>query len=103
MHTLEFECPLSLSVREEDTLEKKIDWKQICIPFITGLECHSRIGGTHVKWFAGHEIDYLEEMREYHAKHQPKKIEYPKQVERSLVEEFTGQLFIFIEKNHTVY
>lgn len=41
---------------------------------------------------------YLKKMQNYHAKHEPEKQEYPKQVVRSLVEEFTGQPFEFIEK-----
>ncbi|MBC8289681.1 MAG: PSD1 domain-containing protein, partial [Planctomycetes bacterium] len=41
---------------------------------------------------------YLKEMQAYHRKNTPKKVEYPKQVTRSLVEEFTGQPFEFIEK-----
>ena len=41
---------------------------------------------------------YLKEMQSYHRKHTPKRVEYPKQVVRSLVEEFTGEPFEFIEK-----
>jgi len=41
---------------------------------------------------------YLVEMQGYHAQHEPKRIEYPKQVVRSLVEELTGEPFEFIEK-----
>ncbi|HAD58527.1 MAG TPA: hypothetical protein DCG12_04735, partial [Planctomycetaceae bacterium] len=41
---------------------------------------------------------YRGEMRMYHQAHQPKKMDYPKQVVRSLVEEFTGNPFEFIEK-----
>ena len=41
---------------------------------------------------------YRGEMRMYHQAHQPKKVDYPKQVVRSLVEEFTGNPFEFIEK-----
>jgi hypothetical protein len=41
---------------------------------------------------------YVEEMRTYHKKHQPKATKYPTQVVRSLVEEFTGKPFEFIEK-----
>lgn len=41
---------------------------------------------------------YLQEMRTYHRQHQPKPIEYPTQVTRSLVEEFTGEPFEFIER-----
>ena len=41
---------------------------------------------------------YLEEMLIYHADHPPERIEYPKQVVRSLVEEFTGEPFEFVEK-----
>lgn len=41
---------------------------------------------------------YLLEMREYHQKHKPKPTVYPKEVTRSLVEEFTGEPFEFIEK-----
>lgn len=41
---------------------------------------------------------YLTQMREYHQQHKPNLIEYPKQVVRSLVEEFTGEPFEFIEK-----
>lgn len=40
---------------------------------------------------------YLQEMRTYHKQHQPEKKEYPTQVVRSLVEEFTGEPFEFIE------
>ena len=42
--------------------------------------------------------EYLKEMQAYHQKHSPQKVEYPKQVTRSLVEEFTGEPFEFIEK-----
>ena len=41
---------------------------------------------------------YLEEMLEYHQQHKPEPIEYPTQVTRSLVEEFTGKPFEFVEK-----
>ncbi len=41
---------------------------------------------------------YLEQMRQYHAEHSPEPVEYPTQVVRSLVEEFTGEPFEFIEK-----
>ena len=41
---------------------------------------------------------YLKEMQAYHRKHQPEPVEYPTQVVRSLVEEFTGKTFDFIEK-----
>ena len=41
---------------------------------------------------------YLVEMQKYHQKHKPTRTEYPKEVTRSLVEEFTGQPFEFIEK-----
>lgn len=43
-------------------------------------------------------LNYLNQMREYHQQHQPEPVEYPKQVVRSLVEEFTGEPFEFIEK-----
>ncbi|MEM9588187.1 MAG: DUF1553 domain-containing protein, partial [Planctomycetota bacterium] len=43
-------------------------------------------------------LAYLQEMRTYHADHPPTPIEYPTQVTRSLVEEFTGEPFEFIEK-----
>ncbi len=42
--------------------------------------------------------DYLAKMRAYHARHQPVPVKYPTQVVRSLVEEFTGEPFEFIEK-----
>ena len=42
--------------------------------------------------------DYLAEMRTYHQSHEPQAVEYPTQVTRSLVEEFTGEPFEFIEK-----
>ena len=42
--------------------------------------------------------DYLQEMQKYHADHKPEEIKYPTQVVRSLVEEFTGEPFEFIEK-----
>jgi hypothetical protein len=42
--------------------------------------------------------EYLVEMQEYHKTHQPEPVEYPTQVTRSLVEEFTGEPFEFIEK-----
>jgi len=45
-----------------------------------------------------HLRDYLEEMQAYHQQHPPQKIENPTQVTRSLVEEFTGEPFEFIEK-----
>jgi hypothetical protein len=40
---------------------------------------------------------YLEEMKAYHAENKPEEVEYPTQVVRSLVEEFTGEPFEFIE------
>ncbi|MDG1893343.1 MAG: PSD1 and planctomycete cytochrome C domain-containing protein [Fuerstiella sp.] len=40
---------------------------------------------------------YLAEMAAYHQQHKPTVVEYPTQVTRSLVEEFTGQPFQFIE------
>ena len=43
-------------------------------------------------------MKYLLEMREYHQQHEPETIDYPTQVVRSLVEEFTGEPFEFIEK-----
>ncbi|MEM8668991.1 MAG: PSD1 and planctomycete cytochrome C domain-containing protein [Planctomycetota bacterium] len=43
-------------------------------------------------------LEYLKEMQAYHAEHDPQPLEYPKQVTRSLVEEFTGEPFEFIEK-----
>ena len=42
--------------------------------------------------------EYLEEMQAYHKGHKPEAVEYPTQVTRSLVEEFTGEPFEFIEK-----
>jgi hypothetical protein len=42
--------------------------------------------------------DYLKEMRAYHKEHKPEEVKYPTQVTRSLVEEFTGEPFEFIEK-----
>lgn len=41
---------------------------------------------------------YLKEMQTYHQKHKPEEKKYPTQVVRSLVEEFTGEPFEFIEK-----
>ncbi len=43
-------------------------------------------------------LAYLNEMKSYHAENKPEEVEYPTQVVRSLVEEFTGQPFEFIEK-----
>ncbi len=43
-------------------------------------------------------VEYLKEMRTYHAKTKPIAVKYPTQVVRSLVEEFTGEPFEFIEK-----
>ena len=43
-------------------------------------------------------LAYLVEMQAYHRRHQPRVIQYPKQVVRSLVEEFTGEPFDFVEK-----
>ena len=43
-------------------------------------------------------LDYLNEMQAYHRKHKPKPVKYPTKVVRSLVEEFTGEPFEFIEK-----
>ena len=45
-----------------------------------------------------HLHDYLKEMQVYHQQHRPKAKTYPTQVTRSLVEEFTGQPFDFVEK-----
>ena len=42
--------------------------------------------------------EYLLEMQVYHRANEPEPIEYPTQVTRSLVEEFTGEPFEFIEK-----
>jgi hypothetical protein len=41
---------------------------------------------------------YLIEMQAYQKEHKPEAVEYPTQVVRSLVEEFTGEPFEFIEK-----
>ena len=41
---------------------------------------------------------YFDEMLAYHHQNAPKPIEYPTEVTRSLVEEFTGEPFEFIEK-----
>ncbi len=41
---------------------------------------------------------YLKEMQAYHNTHKPEEVKYPTQVVRSLVEEFTGEPFEFIEK-----
>ena len=41
---------------------------------------------------------YLNEMAAYHQKNEPTAVEYPTEVTRSLVEEFTGEPFDFIEK-----
>ncbi len=43
-------------------------------------------------------LAYLKEMQDYHAENEPEEIKYPTQVVRSLVEEFTGEPFEFIEK-----
>ena len=42
--------------------------------------------------------EYLKEMQNYHAENKPEEIKYPTQVVRSLVEEFTGEPFEFVEK-----
>ena len=42
--------------------------------------------------------NYLQEMQAYHKNNKPAPVEYPTQVTRSLVEEFTGEPFEFIEK-----
>ena len=42
--------------------------------------------------------NYLQQMQAYHHDHQPEPVENPTQVVRSLVEEFTGEPFEFIEK-----
>ena len=44
-----------------------------------------------------HLESYVSEMLVYHNTHKPEEVEYPKQVVRSLVEEFTGEPFEFIE------
>ena len=41
---------------------------------------------------------YLKEMQTYHEQNKPEEVEYPTEVVRSLVEEFTGEPFEFIEK-----
>jgi hypothetical protein len=41
---------------------------------------------------------YCGEMLAYHQKNAPRPVEYPTEVTRSLVEEFTGEPFEFIEK-----
>ena len=40
---------------------------------------------------------YVTKMQGYHAEHQPKKVNYPKSITRSLVEELTGQPFEYEE------
>ncbi len=45
-----------------------------------------------------HLNQYLSEMNTYHQQHPPEVVEYPTEVIRSLVEEFTGEPFEFIEK-----
>ena len=42
--------------------------------------------------------EYFKEMQVYHQQHIPEAVEYPTTVVRSLVEEFTGEPFEFIEK-----
>lgn len=42
-------------------------------------------------------LEYYQEMKSYHADNTPEEVKYPKQVVRSLVEEFTGKPFEFIE------
>lgn len=42
--------------------------------------------------------EYLDKMRSYHREHSPDVVEYPTTVTRSLVEEFTGEPFEFIEQ-----
>ena len=46
----------------------------------------------------GELMEYLNEMQTYHQQHDPEPVEYPTQVTRSLVEEFTGEPFEFIER-----
>ncbi|MDG2223586.1 MAG: PSD1 and planctomycete cytochrome C domain-containing protein [Rubripirellula sp.] len=41
---------------------------------------------------------YLKAMQVYHVEHEPQSREYPTEITRSLVEEFTGEPFEFIEK-----
>ena len=41
--------------------------------------------------------DYLEDMRVYHKRFEPKPVEYPKEITRSLVEEFSGKPFEYTE------
>ena len=41
---------------------------------------------------------YLTEMQGYHKENRPEPVEYPIQVVRSLVEEFTGEPFEFVER-----
>lgn len=43
-------------------------------------------------------LTYLLEMQAYHRQHSPEAKQYPTQVTRSLVEEFTGKPFEFVEK-----
>ena len=40
---------------------------------------------------------YIEEMKAYHSQHPPKKVRYPTQITRSLVEEFSGKPFEYEE------
>ena len=42
-------------------------------------------------------VDYLEDMRVYHERFEPKPVEYPTQITRSLVEEFSGKPFEYEE------
>jgi hypothetical protein len=42
-------------------------------------------------------IDYLEDMRVYHQRFEPKPFEYPTEITRSLVEEFSGKPFEYSE------
>ena len=46
---------------------------------------------------AKHLHAYLKKMQQYHADHRPEPVEYPTEVVRSLVEEFTGEPFEFVE------
>ncbi len=43
-------------------------------------------------------LKYYGKMAAYHQQHQPQPVKYPRQVTRSLVEEFTGEPFEFVEK-----
>lgn len=73
--------------REAETLEAQVEWAvELALGRRPAAERREKL------------VAFVEEMRAYHGEHTPEPKTYPTQVTRSLVEEFTGKPFTYVEK-----